>query len=274
VTEFRVIRLSRLWLCVLALFWLGCTVAGAAHAAEVEAYAAVESFVWKEFIDGTRLLKESGTLTGVGVSFRNELADQFILDGSAEIFGGRVGYKGGTQSGVPTRSTVDYLGLKLRGDAGKKFSMAGPYSLEPFVGLGYRTWFRRIHNGITPAGGAVQGYTEQWTTLYARLGARGGMDVSQAQSVFIEAGAKLPLYNENLAYFSSEGIGPNVTMHPGWEWSLFAEAGVRMDRVKAGVFYDGMRFSRSADVSVRKDLFFYQPRSTADSYGVKLSVVF
>jgi len=63
-------------------------------------------------------------------------------------------------------------------------------------------------------------------------------------------------------------------MHPGWDWSLFAEAGMRFDGVKAGVFYDGMRFSRSPDVAVRRDLFFYQPRSTADIYGVNLGVLF
>jgi hypothetical protein len=259
---------------VLAVFWLGCMSAGMAYSAEVGVYAAVESFVWKEFTDSARLLKESGTLTGFGVSYRNEFSDWMILDESAEIFGGRAGYDGGASSGVPVTSTVDYLGLKLKGDAGKEFSMAGSFSLEPFAGLGFRAWLRRIRNGITPAGDPVQGYTEQWATLHARLGVRGGMDISQAKRIFVEAGLKLPLYNENTAYLSTTGTGPDVTMHPGLEWSLFAEAGIRMDDVKAGVFYDGMRFSRSPDVFVRKSLFFYQPRSTADIYGVNLGILF
>jgi autotransporter-like protein len=273
VSVFGKFRRCRLPAFMLALFSLACTAAGPAYSAEVEVYAAVDSFVWKEFIDGTRLLKESGTLTGLGVSFRKDFADRLVLDASAEIFGGRVGYDGGTQSGVPATSTVDYLGLKLKGDAGKRFSVAGPFTLEPFAGLGYRTWRRGIRNGTTPSGQQVQGYTEQWTTLYARLGARGGMDIPQARSVFLEVGAKLPLYNENTAYFSREGVGPNVTMHPGWDWSLFAEAGIRMDRIKASVFYDGMRFARSADVAVPGGRIF-QPRSTADIYGVKLGVLF
>ena len=274
MSAFSVTRLYRLTGCVLALFWLGCAAAGMAYSAEVDVHAAVGSFVWKEFTDSSRLLKESGTLTGFGVSYRNEFSGRMILDGSAEIFGGRVGYDGGASSGVPTVSTVDYVGLKLKGDAGKEFSMAGPFSLEPFAGLGLRAWLRRIRNGITPTGAPVQGYTEQWTTLHARLGARGGMDISQAKRIFVEAGLKLPLYNENTAYLSTTGAGPDVTMHPGQEWSLFAETGMRMDDVKVGVFYDGMRFSRSPDVFVGNSLFFYQPRSTADIYGVNLGVLF
>lgn len=255
---------------VLALFCF----AGAAYSAEIDVHGAVESFVWKEFIDNERLLKESGVLTGVGVSYRDEFSDRLIMDGSAEIFGGRVGYAGGTQTGIPTTSTVDYFVLNLKGDVGRSFRMAGPYTLEPFVGLGSRIWLRRIRNGVTPAGQPVQGYAEQWMTLYTRLGARGGFDISKQRKMFAEAGVKLPLYNENTAYLSREGIGPDVTMRPGWAWSVFAEAGLRADRVKAAVFYDGLRFSRSPDVAVRQGLFFYQPRSTADMYGVSLGVLF
>lgn len=267
-------RRFRLPAFVLALYWIGCMAAGAAHSAEIDVHGTVASFVWKEFIDSERLLKESGVLTGVGVSFRDEYPDRLILDGSADIFGGRVGYAGGTQTGVPTTSTVDYFGLNLKGDVGRSFPTAQTISLEPFAGLGFRTWLRHIHNGITPAGQPVQGYTEQWMTLYARLGARSDFDISQGKRVFAAAGVKLPLYNENTAYLSREGIGPDVTMHPGWDWSVFAEAGLKMDLVKVAVFYDGLRFARSPDVAVRQGLFFYQPRSTADIYGVSVGVLF
>lgn len=256
---------------VLALFVMGCAAAGAAYSAEIDVHGALESFVWKEFVDSARLLKESGVLTGVGISYRNEYSDRLILDESAEIFGGRVGYDGSTQTGVPTTSTVDYFVLKLKGDVGKSFSIAGPYSLEPFAGLGYRTWLRHIRNGTTSAGRPVQGYTEQWMTLYVRLGARSGLDISENKRLFAEAGVKLPLYNQNTAYLDREGIGPDVTMHPGWDWSVFAEAGMRIDGVKAAVFYDGLRFTRSEDVGT---LGTHQPRSTADIYGVSIGVLF
>jgi hypothetical protein len=263
---------------LLALFWIGWAASGWAasgtgYSPEIDVHGTVESFTWKEFIDSQRLLKESGVLTGVGVSFYL-YSDQLTLDGSADIFGGRVGYAGGTQTGIPTTSTVDYFGLKLKGDVGRSFPIAGTCSLEPFAGLGYRTWLRRIHNGLTPAGQPVQGYTEQWMTLYARLGARSNFDISKGKRAFAEAGVKLPLYSQNTAYLSREGIGPDVTMHPGWDWSIFAEAGLKMDFAKVAVFYDGLRFARSPDVAVRQGLFFYQPRSTADLYGVSVGVLF
>ena len=164
--------------------------------------------------------------------------------------------------------------------------MAGPCSLEPFAGLGIRAWMRHIENsnGTTQTGQPVQvsGYTEQWTTLHARLGARGDMEISQTKLVFIEAGVKLPLYNENTAYLSTTGLAPDVTMHPGRQPSLFIEAGIlflrmgesiKINRVKASVFYDGMRFSRSPDV-VKQSHITYQPRSTADIYGVKMGILF
>jgi hypothetical protein len=275
VSAVGLFRRSRITTFLLAVFWLGITAASSASAAEFEVYGAIESFLWQEFNDaGVRVVKESGPLVGLGESFRIESPENIIFDESAEIFLGRVGYDGGTQQGVPTTSTVDYLGLKLKGDVGRTFNITGPYFLEPFAGLGFRIWARHIRNGTTSTGQPVQGYSEQWTTLHASLGARSFMDISQMRRLFVEAGVKLPLYNENIAYLSREGIGPDVVMHPGSQVSLFWEAGMRVDRVKASVFYDSMRFSRSADVAVTGSLLFFQPRSTADIYGLKLSYLF
>jgi hypothetical protein len=273
----KIFKRSRVTVFVLALFWLSRLAASTAFAAEVEAYADLDRFVWKEFSDnGALLLTESGALTGVGAVCRAELPGDKILDASAGIFGGAVRYEGVTQSGVPTTSTVDYLGVKAGADAGKRYFPAEPFTLEPFAGLGVRAWVRRIRNGATTAGPPeqVRGYTEQWTTVHARLGARGGMDISQTRSLFAEAGMRLPLYNENIAYLSREGIGPDVKMHPGWEWSYFAEAGMKIDRITASLFYDGLRFSRSAVVLAAGGHFYYQPKSTADSYGLKVGFVF
>jgi len=272
-------------LALLLTMCLGCAAAGAALAEEFDVFGTVESFTWKEFdLNNTRVLKESGPLFGLGVAYRKEYPDQISLDGSAGIFGGSVGYRGFTTSGDPITTAVDYLGLKLKGDAGRTFNIAESFTIQPFLGLGIRAWARHIRDSTIlsgqNAGLLSKGYTEQWTTLHARLGARGGMDISQTNSLFVEAGLKLPVYNENLAYFSREGIAPDQTMHPGLQVSLFGEAGVRllmtgdrmgMKRMKASVFYDGLRFSRSPDVALRK---FYQPRSAADIYGVNLGVLF
>jgi hypothetical protein len=259
---------------LVVLLCLASIAHGPVFADETDVYAAIDSFTWKEFDDdGSRLLKESGTLIGVGVTYLREFDSHLTLKPTAELFGGRVNYDGHTQSGIPATSKVDYFGIKLEVDLGRRFTPAQGLYVEPFGGLGCRIWNRDIKNGTTPTGSAVNGYMEGWRTLYARLGLRGGKDFSQATRLFAEAGIKLPLYNENTAYLSDAGLGSDVTLHPGKQSSLFWEAGVKIDRFKGSVFYDGMRFSRSANVPVSGG-YAFQPQSTSDIYGIKLGISF
>ena len=92
--------------------------------------------------------------------------------------------------------------------------------------------------------------------------------------MFAEAGVKLPVYNENTAYVSSINYGPDITLHPGKQASYFAEIGIKLSRFQASVFYDGLKFSRSSAVSNGVIVGAYQPKSTADIYGVKIGASF
>jgi hypothetical protein len=237
-------------------------------------YGTVESFVWKEFADnGSRVVKESGPLIGIGLAYSHEFEDRITFTPKGEIFFGSVDYDGQTQVGVPVTSTVDYFGFKFDGDLSIKYKVTQRFSLEPFGGLGLRWWIRDIKDGTTSTGAVASGYTEAWTTLYGRLGVRGGIDVSTQMMMFLETGVMLPFFNENTAYLSDAGLGPDVTIHPGRQASFFAEAGLKISRVKASLFYDSMKFSRSANVVSGANIY-WQPQSTADIYGVKVGVVF
>lgn len=207
-----------------------------AGAGEANVYLAVDSYTWKEFDDnGDRLLKESGTLMGLGFDYYTERENHVTLRPLAEIFGGEVDYDGHTQTGIPATTKVSYFGLKLQGDVGRSFRPAPSFTIEPFGGLGLRAWVRDLHDGTTSTGLTTSGYTEDWFTLHARIGVRGGIDVSSGTTLFVEAGVKAPLYNENTAYLNSGGVG-SVTMNPGKQVSLFAETGVKLDRFKASLF--------------------------------------
>jgi hypothetical protein len=237
-------------------------------------YGAVESFTWKEFDDsGARAVKESGPLFGIGLTYSHEFEDKLTFTPRGEIFFGSVDYDGQTQTGVPVTSTVGYFGFTLDGDLGMKFKVTQSFSLEPFGGLGLRWWLRDINDGTTATGAVANGYTEGWTTFYGRLGVRGGIDVSKRTMIFFEAGVKLPFYNENTAYLSDAGLGPDVTLHPGKQASFFAEAGTQISRVRASLFYDSLRFSKSAGVA-SGSFIYWQPKSTMDIYGVKVGLVF
>ncbi len=258
----------------------GSCFAAVASVDEKNVYLAVENFGWKEFDDdNSRIVKESGTLVGVGFMYQKEFANHVTLRPAAEVFGGPVDYDGtacdiNTRVCQPATTTVDYFGLKLQGDVGRRFdSERGRYRyIEPFGGLGMRIWDRNINNGTAADGSATAGYLERWITLHARLGVRGGIDISDRTNLFAEAGLKLPLYNENTAYQNI--VGRDVTVKPGKQVSVFAEAGMKISRFKASLFYDGLRFSRSDVVDVGGGLGFLQPRSTNDIYGLKLGAVF
>jgi hypothetical protein len=262
-------------LVVICLF--GLFHASLAAAEEFYVYGAVESFIWREFDAGERAVKESGPLFGIGLAYSREFEDHLTLTPKGEFFFGSVDYDGhacdifGTCQ--PATSKTTYFGLKLEGDIGRRFRPTQSSFIEPFGGLGLRAWQRDIKNGTASDGSATAGYIEDWSTLYFRLGVRGGMDFSKSSKMFAEAGVKLPLYNENTAYVSNIGLGPDVTMHPGKQASFFAETGIILSRIKASVFYDGLRFPQSSSVSNGYYLF-YQPKSTMDIYGVKVGVVF
>lgn len=269
---------SFLLVLVFAAACCGSLLAPAAFADESNVYLAADSFTWKEFgDDGSRLLKESGTLYGVGFLYQKEFESRVTVRPVVELFGGHVYYDGRAcdllGSCQPATSKTDYFGTKLEGEIGRIFRPGESFSLEPFGGFGLRTWTRVINNGVAADGSAAAGYKEKWTTRYARLGLRGSLDVTNGTQLFAGAGVQLPLYNKNKAYISDIGLGPDVTMHPGKRASFFAETGIKRARFTASVFYEGLRFPQSSTV---KNGFIevYQPRSTADIYGVKLGVVF
>jgi len=270
MTQYHAIRMFLL----VVIFFSGLFPASFAAAEGFYLYGAVESFAWKEFADsGARAVRESGPLFGIGLAYSHEFEDRITVSPKGEFFLGSVDYDGQTQAGEPVKSTVGYLGFTFDGDLSMKFKVTQSFFLEPFGGLGLRWWIRDIKNGTTSSGTVASGYTEGWITLYGRFGARGGVDVTRQTLLFFEAGVKLPFYNANTAYLSDAGLGPDVTLHPGLQASFFAEAGARISRVRASLFYDGLRFSRSTDV-VSGAYIYWQPQSSMDIYGVKVGVVF
>ena len=261
-----------------------CGIISVSHASadELYVYGTVESFTWREFDAGERAVMESGPLFGIGLSYFHEFENRITVTPRGEIFFGSVDYDGHActtdpitlqQTCQPATATVGYVGLTFDGDIGFRFKLKQSSFIEPFGGLGLRTWRRDIRNGTAADGSATAGYIEDWSTLNFRLGVRGGVDLSKSSKMFAEAGVKLPLYNVNTAYVSDIGLGPDVTIHPGKQASYFAEAGVTINRVRASVFYDGLRFSQSSPVSNGMFVFF-QPQSTMDVYGIRLGVIF
>jgi hypothetical protein len=248
---------------------------GTADAAETEVYFKYGDFTWKEFDGTNRLLRESGALMGPGFSYFRETPDHLTVNPKAELFVGDVNYDGQTNEGDPVKTDVTYVGITIQGDLGRRFGQNTYF--EPFIGAGYRFWSRQIENGRTLSGLVATGYTEYWTNIYARLGIRGGVSVSEGALLFAEAGLKLPVYNQNSIAQSGGFSQPNYSVRPGLQSSLFAELGIKMRNLKGSLFYDGMRFSRSNPILLdTADGVFVitQPQSTSDTFGLMLGVTF
>ncbi len=240
-----------------------------AEADEGNVYVLIESFTWKEYDDnGSRLLRESGPLFGVGASFKSVApGGPAAFTARGEFYGGITDYDGQTQSGTPVTTETEYVGYKVEGTLGLRLFSAGELRFEPFAGLGYRWWLRDIQDTANSVG-----YEERWWSIYGRIGIRGDRAFSPRERFFATAGVILPFYSENKADLSAFGFG-DISLEPEGSPSFFAEAGYGRDTLKVGIFYEGLRFSKSDPVT-SGNYIFWQPESEADTLGINLYFTF
>jgi hypothetical protein len=278
---------KRLFLVVAALLGLlGEAAAGEfGGVREFYPYFSVQDFTWEEFSGGQRLLKEDGLLYAAGAAAKVDLLQTGVgsltLRGKGELFGGVVGYNGQTQkspdpmqSELPVKTDVTYFGTKEELALGWTVPLPAA-SLLPFAGVGHRWWLRDLHNSRTIDGTAttvqVQGYTEYWQTVYAKLGLAADYRLTDDWQLFAEAGGKYPFYNSNR--INVGGVG-DVTLKPESLWSTFAELGFRYKRIRPALFYEGYRTGQSPAVPIAQNLAILQPKSHEDLIGFSLGWCF
>lgn len=239
-------------------------------------YGKVESFTWKEHVAGRKLLEESGKLYGIGMLYTNDAKSVLGFKGRAELFGGTVDYDGHvmnilTGELTPSKTDTSYLGVKLEGDIGYRHTAITNFVVEPFAGLGYHGWRRDIKDSFVPALGVTAfGPNEVFHTIYGRLGARGNYKIAEKTNIFLEGGAKLPIWNKQLAEIQP---GYVVTLKPDRQIAAFAEVGIQHKRLKASLYYEGVRFGQSPKVETAIGLVF-QPESKADMFGARVGITF
>jgi hypothetical protein len=243
----------------------------------------LESFNWKEYgAGGVRNVKESGVLYGLeGAALLELYRPNLLLKLDGKLFGSVVDYQGHTQldnthpnlSERPVNTDVTYLGSDIFADIGWSFPRES-FSVEPFAGLGYRWWLRDLQDSTAQDTNnvpfATSGYTEQWQSVYGKLGARARYLCANRITLFTEAGAKYPFYTQNSVDFV--GIG-SVTVRPGARWSGFAETGIGYRQLRFSLSYEGFRYSQSPFVPVTLSNgagFVYQPKSSSDIFGLNV----
>lgn len=238
--------------------------------AETEVYANAGSFIWKEFSDdGSERLKESGIISGIGVSTKVQAHKKLFMKLRGELFTGSMDYSGKTMGGTPVDSNTDYIGFKAEGDLGLKIISAKRGSLEPFAGMGFRSWKRDLQSTSYAIG-----YDEHWDIFYARLGISAEIKNSSWKA-FTEVGAKFPIRNKEKV--GVDLFDDTVALKPGKKVSAFAEIGAGYKRLQGAVFYEGLRFSKSGTVEAKMGgtpLLVEQPKSRSDTIGLRLGILF
>jgi hypothetical protein len=132
-------------------------------------YFRQEAFFWNERIDGEDFVNEYGPLSTLGYLHRNG-CERFRI----ELFGGTMAYDGGAQyddgSYEPYHASngTNYLGM--RGEYDLLIEPASWTRLRLLVGVGTRFWIRDLRDAVTPSGGEVFGYQEDWWTFYPYIG--------------------------------------------------------------------------------------------------------
>ncbi len=153
-------------------------------AAEFGMEFGVESFRWREFEAGRRLLEESGPRYRLGLNWLSPLGGNpwHAIELRGALYFGSVDYDGQacTLSGmcIPFQTDTDYLGVSGEVSFIRRITVAA--NGEIFVGGGIDSWERDVQ-GRDNVAGAV----ESWTVFYLMGGTgdtveRGGQPPSAA----------------------------------------------------------------------------------------------
>ncbi|MCR4302590.1 MAG: hypothetical protein NUV51_13395 [Sulfuricaulis sp.] len=242
----------------------------------------VESFDWREYSGGQRLLRETGPRLTIGLTLNHLLHGNLAKPYALEFRGyvGFIDYDGQTQAGVPVQTDVDYFGFTA------EYMGAHPLRESPgtnvLFGLGVDTWMRDIQDGIAANGTPAFGYQEDYFVLYGKLGP-GFLFQSGARRFFLQFGIKYPFYTYERAYLSTVGYDDDVDLKPGKKisgfakWQMIGGKEKGKSRFGASLYYDSHRFSTSAAKTVSAGGTLYsvrQPESRMDVLGASLEYFF
>lgn len=208
---------------------------------------------------------------GIGADITITPPVMLMIEGNGEFYFGNLDYDGFLQDAYgmePCQSKTQYLGIKGSADVAVMLDLTDYLYLKPYAGIGANGWQRKLDD----TGGRVYGYDELWLTLYGIAGLAAGVPVQSKIEIFGKTELQLPVFNAEQVDMSNINGPSNVYLKPGRQVSLNAEAGVNVYFVSLSFFYETMRFSESGLDS--KYSSFFQPKSNADIYGLKLGAVF
>jgi hypothetical protein len=240
----------------------------------VSIFGGVQSFRWQEYLDGARVVEETGPMLSLGASVDNlgRAGKGLLFSVEGAIYGGTVDYDGQTQDGVDAQTDTEYSGAYLDGLLGYRlFSIDKRYDIDVLGGLGLDSWDRDIAGGTDASGRQVRGSAEDYRVVSGRLGL--GLQSRWARwTGYLQLGVKRPLRTrEEIARLG-------VTLEPKGAPSAFGR--LSLDRKRSGrrtfglvLYYESYRFDESPSEPGSLGgvpVLVFQPESKMDVVGLRL----
>jgi len=239
-------------------------------------YGLVESFTWKEEINGERLLKESGPLFGIGARAEVPASAKLWLACRGELFLGEVDYDGSLQDEfghfTPYSSETSYVGLRGAVLATTPLQGGNPsIAFWPQAGLGFYHWIRSLDKKLSDDEVGEYGYEETWSGIHAILGGRITLAQSSDLQLFGSFELRLPVWNSEVADLSENGGPDDIELEPDEQVSFYADAGINKGQLTLAIYGETLEYDQSPLDDTGSVL---QPDSTAVIIGGKVGMVF
>jgi hypothetical protein len=224
-------------------------------------YYRLDSFSWRECIDGEDLVREDGPVSTLGYAHRSG-PERFRI----EVFGGTVAYDGFAQFVGGTEPYHESNGTNYLGCRGEYDLLIEPSSwsfARLILGVGTRFWNRDLHDSVTPSNRPVIGYEERWWTFYPYIGLETKSSDPASFHLFGSARAGFtPWTYESISAF-------NAVLYPRCGVTSQAELGVACRRFTLSAFTEITTWNESA---VARET--YQPASRMFTLGGRTSYSF
>jgi hypothetical protein len=236
------------------------------------AYFKIDNFRWIERENNNALiLRETGHIPGLGIEAKHTVYKELSLTSTFEVFSGEITYDGQTQDGTPCKTKTIYKGFQAETNA---TLWSADYNKTffggPSVGIGYRSWSRNITSTEQ-----ATGYTENWSTIYLKIGPSFKIKQDNQNILYFDIGAKLSLSNTNEIDLATLGL-PKVNLKPGYKTSYFAKLSFKSHNTKTMLYYEKISFRKSNTEIVENNIGEYigihQPLSYADIYGINIGI--
>lgn len=222
---------------------------------------APEYYYWQESASGITI-HEDGPRYGLELSYKQPQDEGWLWAARIKFYYGDVDYNGQTMGGTPVTTTTDYYGGFGEFRYGYRWDLNDEQYLDLMGGAGVEDWERSLNGS--------GGYDENWLPIYLKA----GLELCPVEKGWIGTlGVKVPVYTDETLDFGRQG-GGTVTLHPGVEPSLYAQAGYQFTRhISAVAFFDSYWFAQSPPEPLGSVLF-YQPESKSYRVGVEFGWTF